>query len=377
MKKLGIIISILAMLAVAGCASSGGKSSSGGGEGDFYTVDLSTVKVHALLPGDILGEPTGGTVKNLTPFTKNYDDLFIIFPQFPVDVTKFSRVTIRAKYYDANGEEIPPGDGNAMVSIIEDVNVKDSKLIRGGAAEGVYPNIPFKQYNTMGFSGTAHTDKGARVRFSKAPGGVLFQNSNLGVKYIELTEFTFHNSVAPPAGTPNPTVSATPAAATDTAGAATDTAAVTSFPADGKTRVAIYVTSGSGGGAAARTLASLGVYKSVGDGLAKAITDTKKGEGVNLTDEILKAHGATVSRSEANIICKEYGVQYLCIVTISNINVLGKSFTLGINLVDASNGQLANTSGGINFGNPAGMLMTIGKMSLELTAGLAINAALN
>jgi hypothetical protein len=195
MKKLGVIISIFAILVIAGCASSGGGSSSGGGggEGESYSVDLSTVKVHALLPGDILGEPTGGTTKNVTPLTKNYDDVFIIFPQFPVDVTKFQRVTIRAKYYDANGEEIPAGDGNAMVSIIEDVNVKDSKLIRGGAAEGVYPNIPFKQYNTMGFSGTVHTDKGARVRFSKAPGGVLFQNSNVGVKFIELTEFTFHD----------------------------------------------------------------------------------------------------------------------------------------------------------------------------------------
>ena len=197
MKKLGVIISIFAILAIAGCASSGGGSSSGGGggAGGSYSVDLSTVKVVPLdkQTGAVGAPIPGATVKNLQPFAQNYDDLFIIFPEFPVDVTKFQRVTIRAKYYDANGEEVPPGDGNAMLSIIEDVNVKDSKLIRGGAAEGVYPNIPFKQYNLMGFSGTVHTDKGARVRFSKAPGGVLFQNSNLGVKFIELTEFTFHD----------------------------------------------------------------------------------------------------------------------------------------------------------------------------------------
>ncbi|MDR1869173.1 MAG: hypothetical protein LBQ82_04215 [Treponema sp.] len=370
MKKLGIIFSIVAILVIAGCASSGGGSSSGGGEGDFYTVDLSTVKVHALLPGDILGEPTGGTTKNVTPLTKNYDDVFIIFPQFPVDVTKFSRVTIRAKYYNANGEEIPPGDGNAMVSIIEDVNVKDSKLIRGGAAEGVYPNIPFKQYNTMGFSGTAHTDKGARVRFSKAPGGVLFQNSNVGVKYIELTEFTFHNSVAPPAGTPNPTVSATPAATTDVAAAGA--AAVTSFPADGKTRVAIYVTS-TDRSLAARALVATGVFKTVGDGLAKAISETGKGEGVNLTDEITKAHGTTVSDTQA--IIQQYGVQYLCVVTISNVK--GKTFSLGVKLADANNPQVANANENLDMGNPVGMLQSLGTMSLKLTAGLALNAVLN
>jgi len=195
MKKFGIIMSIIAVLAIAGCASSGGGSAaaSGGDEGGpGYTVDLSTVKVAILdkKANTIVGTPVPG-VRNAEPFTQNYDDLFIILPEFPEDVTKYQRITIRAKYFDANGEEIPAGDGNAMVSVIEDVN--DSANIRGGAAEGVYKNIPFKQYNVGGFSGTAHTDKGARLRYSRAPGGILFQNSNTGVKFIELTELIFHN----------------------------------------------------------------------------------------------------------------------------------------------------------------------------------------
>jgi len=385
MKKLGIIISIVAILAVAGCASSGGGSSSGGGDGDFYIVDLSTVKVVALV-NDVIGQPTGGTVKNLTPFTKQYDDLLIVFPEFPVDVKKFSRMTVRGKYYDANGEEIAAGDGNAMLSILEDATVTDSKLIRGGAAEGAYPNIPFKQYNFMGFSGTIHSNKGARIRFSKGPGGILFQSSNTTVKFIELTDVIFHNSEAPAPGTPNPTAAASaPAANTATASAPVANTATASAAAvapaagtsvSGKPRIAVYVTSGSDRSLAARGLGALGAYKAVGEGLAKAIGGDKF-EAVNLTDEIKKAYGDLVSSAEANAIGNQYGVQYLCIVTISNVK--GKTFNLGVALVDGSNGQRIASSSNvpINLSNPVGMATSFGKMALELTAGIAINAALN
>lgn len=193
MKKISVILAALVVLTFVGCASSGGGASASSGGGGSYTVDLSTLKV---VPLDkqtaAVGAPIpGATVKNLQPFVQNYDDLFVVLPEFPVDVTKYGRITIRAKYYDANGEEIPQGDGNAMLSVIENIN--DAKNIRGGAAEGVYPNIPLKQYNLGGFSGTVSTDKGARIRYSRAPGGILFQCSNVGVKYIEVTEITFHD----------------------------------------------------------------------------------------------------------------------------------------------------------------------------------------
>jgi len=193
MKKISAILAALIVLTFVGCASSGGGStggsSSGGGGGDAYSVDLSQLKVVRLGDKDEIGAPTGSTVRNTEPFTRNYDNLMIVFPEFPVDVTKFGRITIRAKYFNADGGEIQQADGNAMVSLIEDINGD----LRGGSGEGVYPNIPLKQYNVGGFSGQASTDRGSRVRLGKAPGGILFQNSNANVKFIEVTEITFHN----------------------------------------------------------------------------------------------------------------------------------------------------------------------------------------
>jgi len=196
MKKFGIIMSIIAVLAVAGCASSGGGSAPAAGGGDEggpgLTVDLSTVSVAILdkKANTIIGTPTPG-VRNAEPFVQNYDDLFIILPELSEDVTKYSRITIKAKYFNAAGEEVPQGDGNAMLSVIEDVN--DSANIRGGGAEGVYKNIPLKTYNVGGFSSAISSDKGMRIRYSRAPGGILFQCSNTSIKFIEVTEITFHN----------------------------------------------------------------------------------------------------------------------------------------------------------------------------------------
>jgi len=194
MKKISAILAVLVVLTFVGCASSGGgsaggSSAGGGGEGESYSVDLSTLKVYAIQQGDVLGEPTGGTVKNVEPFSKNYDDLMIVFPAFPVDVTAFQRITIKVKFFNADGGEMMSGDGMGMLSLIEDINGD----LRGGSGEGTYPNIPLKQYNLGGASGTASTDRGARVRLGKAPGGLLIQNSNTNVKFIEVTGITFHN----------------------------------------------------------------------------------------------------------------------------------------------------------------------------------------
>jgi len=187
MKKLGVIAAVIAILAVVGCASTGGSKSAGSG-GEPYVVDLSTLKAVTLGQGDTIGAPTGQTVRNVQPFTKNYDDLMILFPEFPVDVTKYSRVTIRCKYFGADGNEIAPADGNAMVVLVYDINGD-----KRGPAMDPGPNTPLKEMNLMGYSGAVSTDRGVRVRLSKAPGGILFQNSNAGVRFIEVTGIIFHN----------------------------------------------------------------------------------------------------------------------------------------------------------------------------------------
>ncbi|MDR0503875.1 MAG: hypothetical protein LBH16_11205 [Treponema sp.] len=191
MKKLGFIIAVVAIVAFAGCAS-GGKSSAAGssaGGGEPYSVDLSTLTQVLLAEKDAIGETVGkGILRNQTPFPKNYADLMFIFDEFPVDVTQYQRITIKCKYFNEAGEEIPAGDTNAMVVLVYDIDGD-----KRGPAMDAGPNTPLKEMNLMGYSGVVSTDKGSRSRLTKAPGGILFQNSNAGVKFIEVTEITWHN----------------------------------------------------------------------------------------------------------------------------------------------------------------------------------------
>jgi len=179
MKKIGIILAIVAALTfVAGCASSGGSSGGGGGGGaalKSYSVDLSTLPL----------------VKNAKPFVKKYDDLLITFPQFPVDVTQYSRITITCKYFDASGTELTQADTRAMVSLIYDLKGD----IRGPEM-GPGKNTPLKEMNVGGFSGLVDKDRGVRIKITQPLGGILFQNSDDIVKFIELTGIIFHNKTA-------------------------------------------------------------------------------------------------------------------------------------------------------------------------------------
>jgi len=174
MKRIGIILAIVvALTLVVGCASSGGSSAGGGGGNAApYSVDLSTLPL----------------VKNKTPFKQIYDDLLIEFPKLPVDVTQYKRVTINCKYFNEKGDEIAQGDTNAMVSLIYDLKGD----IRGPDM-GPGKNTPLKEFNVGGYSGMVSTEKGVRINLTQPLGAILFQNSNPGVKYIEVTEITFHN----------------------------------------------------------------------------------------------------------------------------------------------------------------------------------------
>ena len=171
MKKFGVILAILVALTLAGCASSGG---SGGAASDLepYSVDLATLPF----------------VRNEAPLAARWGDVFIPFPEFPVDVTQYQRITIRVKYFDEDGEEITPSDGKAMVSLIYDPE-GDWR----GPEMGPGPNTPLKEMNLGGFSDMVGGNRGVRIRLNRAPGAILFQSADAEVKYIEVTEIIFHN----------------------------------------------------------------------------------------------------------------------------------------------------------------------------------------
>jgi len=179
MKKLGVVLAILAIVALIGCGSgtTGGATASGGGGGGGapFKVDLTKLPL----------------VKNAKPFTKAWDDLLIELPKsaLPTDFSKYTRFTITAKYYDATGEEIPQGDSNCIVTMIYDMKGD----IRGPSM-GPGPNTPVKEFNVGGFSGMIHKDRGVRITFREAPQAVLFQNnSGSKVAFIEITSMVFHN----------------------------------------------------------------------------------------------------------------------------------------------------------------------------------------
>jgi len=147
-------------------------ASSSAGERPSYSVDLSTLPM----------------IRNEKPLDRQWADFLIRFPEFPVDVTPYTRITIKAKYFDGNDNEISQSDNQIMVSLIYNL----SGDIRG-PADGPGPNTPLKEFNIGGPSGTVHRDKGAKIKLKDEPEAILFQNANPYVKYIEVTEITFHD----------------------------------------------------------------------------------------------------------------------------------------------------------------------------------------
>jgi len=195
MKKIGIVLAVIVALAlVAGCASSGGSSGSAPAAADAppFSVDLSTLSYRTFSDkANALSAATEKGVKNTTPIPGQYDGVLFLFSDFPVDVTKYKRVTINAKYYDSKGAEIPQNNGKVMVVVIYDTN-GDLK----GPSEGPGKNTPLKEFNVGGSFCMVSQDKGSRLMLNKAPGGVLLQTLDQSVKFIEITQFTLHNSTA-------------------------------------------------------------------------------------------------------------------------------------------------------------------------------------
>ena len=176
MKKIGIVLlAFVVALALLGCPSQpppAAPAPAAAAALTSYSVDINSLPLK----------------RNAKAFTKNYDDLLITFPTFPVDVTQFKRVTINAKYFDASGKEIAQGDSNAMVVLIY-----DPKGDIRGPEMGPGKNTPLKEFNVGGASGAVSGEKGTRINLTQQPGAILFQNSNANVKFIEVTEITFHN----------------------------------------------------------------------------------------------------------------------------------------------------------------------------------------
>jgi len=136
-------------------------------------------------------------IKNETPFGE-YGMVMILLPReaLPPDFSKYTRLTITCKYYDANGVEIPQNDFNAMVGMVYDVKGNlDSGWWKD--TDFINRNMPVREYNVGGPSGQIHKDRGIKITFKEPPQGLFFQNHYSGQKnnvaFIELTSMVFHN----------------------------------------------------------------------------------------------------------------------------------------------------------------------------------------
>jgi len=186
MKKIGVVLAIIAIVALAGCASGGGKA----GGAEPYIVDLSKMTMVSVTNNpDRIGAPIGNVLRNPSPITRNWQDIMFLFPTDMADITGYSRVTITLKYFNAAGEELVPRDSMGMLVVIYDVNGDWRGPEMGGG-----PNTPIKEMNVGGFSGMINTDRGTRVTFKQNPQALLVQKAqDPNVAFIELSGIIFHN----------------------------------------------------------------------------------------------------------------------------------------------------------------------------------------
>jgi len=186
MKKIGIVLAIIAAFCLFGCVSPGNKAGAGNAAPP-YIVDLSKMTLYSVTNNpDKLDKPIGNFVKNQEPMTRNWEDLMLVFPSDLPDLTGYSRLTVQVQHYNAANEPIPDADSLSMASMIYDTNL-DWRADSGG-------NTIFKEFNIGGFSGLLHKPRGIRINMSKNPGALLCQkNAGSPTAYIEVKAIVFHN----------------------------------------------------------------------------------------------------------------------------------------------------------------------------------------
>jgi hypothetical protein len=196
MKKIGIVLAIIVGLTfIVGCPTTdtgnAAPAAASAGAAKAYSVDVNSLSYKIFnQSAKTLTDPGTGK-KNTKALAKRWDGVLFTFSGIPDTVKSFNRVTINAKYYNEKGDEIAQGDGKVMV-----VLVYDPAGDLEGPEMGPGKNTPIKEFNVGGFSGLVSTDKGVRVNLTQVPGAILLQAADASVKFIELTQVTFHSGSA-------------------------------------------------------------------------------------------------------------------------------------------------------------------------------------
>ena len=182
MKRFGVVIAIVALVAafaVIGCVSTGGGK---GSNDERYTVDLST------LPA----------IRNTQPFAQIHDQLMIDLSGLPIDVSQFRRVTIRLRAFDARNNIITGWNANGVSRLILDTTGY-TQGTNEARFKNLGGNVALMEVNT-GFEGLGaiSSNEGVLMGIRSKPAalGLLIENNSNEVRFIEITEITFHNGTA-------------------------------------------------------------------------------------------------------------------------------------------------------------------------------------
>jgi len=194
MKKILLIAVVLLMTSMLVFAGGGKDKGAAAGSGEApFIVDLKTLQLIEIINQDNpakVGQLLGNQLRNPNPIERTWQCIVWVFPENFVDVTKYTHVTVTAKYFDADGNELAPADSMSQVVFLYEVADSDWH----GPSAGPGPNTPFKEGNLMGFSGMVHKDRGSRHGMNRAPKGILIQRAqDRRVLFIELTSIVFHN----------------------------------------------------------------------------------------------------------------------------------------------------------------------------------------
>ncbi len=118
---------------------------------------------------------TGKTVKNANAFAAAYDGFVIDFGR-TVDVSGYSKLEVKAKFYDADNTEITADWGLGQFSVLDD----PAGDWQANAIKTQY-NLGMQNWDPINTENLASTSAKALV----------VQNSSAAVKYIEVTSIKF------------------------------------------------------------------------------------------------------------------------------------------------------------------------------------------
>jgi hypothetical protein len=154
---------------------------------DRYTADLSKFEI----------------IKNTTPIPAVDRGFLIPFPEFPVDITQFKRITVRAKAYDAGGNDITAWTDNGVLRMHWDLSLPDGD---GSGQLKNSANTLFTEVN-CGYEGLGQITHNEGVMMGLTPGGrvpagLSIESNSANVKFLEIVQITFHNGTAKEPGGP-------------------------------------------------------------------------------------------------------------------------------------------------------------------------------